>query len=358
MKRVLLGVVALSMMGAEPASDSSRPTEAAAAPAMDHALANPKGYAAKLIASCSATGKDLITRDIGVQRAWTFTRYDNAGMLRTWSVDVGPPIDPMAYIKGNRPIDVLLAVPTAMHEIGRGHAYRSAFAALQAANIKTDETREYRNFYLGPDLSILVEVSPAFPASQVASAVPEALRLPRYNILTNADPRSASEKRGAYGLLDELVSYNLHARAAMDVLLCGWEDAGLTPAMWLDLVTNAESALLAREEVNVYLLTYLSVAKERSPEVYAAFLANKPFVTTWLEADKRLAALQAEFEPALVAQLERIDKSGVSADVKKDKIGIGGTWRGRFTKQQTAAREALATGSLAAVRAELEAAAK
>lgn len=356
MKRALLGLLALTLLAAGPASDTPTTQEAAPPPSMDRTLSNTRGYAAKVIASCSPTGKDLITRDQSVQRSWSFTRYDNAGLLRNWSVDVGPPVDPMAYIRGTRPIDVLLEIPTAIHEIGRGHAYRSAFGAAQSANVKVQEGQEFRNYYLGSDRSVLVQVGAAPPASQAAGSVPEALRLPRYNILSNPPEGASTEKRGAYGLLDELVGYNLRARVAMDVLLCGWEDSNLTPTMWLDLITAVDSALLAREEMSVYLLSYLNVVKQSSPDAYAAFLANKPFVTTALEADKRLGVVQGEFEPALAALFKRLDERGVSADVKKDKYGIGGTWRKRFSAQQTAAREALGAAPLAAIRGELVAA--
>ena len=353
---------ATMLLGSALAADKARPpvTEGttpsatpAPAPSFDKIQSNPRNYAMKLLATCSPTSLDLVTRNASAQQSWTFSRYDDGGLVRKWTVNLGPPFDLMTFITGNRAIDILLGLPSAVHEIGHGFAHHLGLAAMDKAGQTPREDGDYRLFYVTPTRQVLVTLAPTFPSSTIASTIPEKLRLPRYQYVSNTDPQHGVEVNGIYGLLDEYVSYALDARASMDLLFCGWEGSGLSPDNWHDLIHNAETDLLTHEELGYYLLQYLNYAQQNRPEVYAALMADRGFVDSFLAVDAQFTSLQAEYDAALPELFTRLNDNGFKAELREDRFGINGVWRGRYNKQKALAKETLAASPYVELREKL-----
>ena len=317
-----------------PAKEEAPAAEPAAAPVppIERALNDPLTYAKKLIATCTPTGKDLVGRDQSTSNEYMFSLYGSGGLAVGQAIQVGPPEDFMKNVKGNRPIDILVGLPVGLFEVARTYAHRSAYEALQAAGAKVALDKTYRNFYFGPEKQLVVTYGTTFSTREMAMTVPNELRFGRYRFVDGGDGSGGAE--GIYGLVDRSVATLTEARVAMDLLNCGWEDGSLTPAHWLPLFSDVETALFATLEMEYYSMQFLRFAKSAHSENFQATLENKALMQAMVEVDNRAKALQTEWEEKGSALVGRITAKGLASEWSAKSIRIGDQGMGRYVEQR------------------------
>lgn len=330
--------------------------EAPPPPAIERTLENPKNYAIKLLATCTPTGKDLVGRNQAAPNEYVYSLYGSGGLAVGQSISVGAPEDFMKTIQGNRPIDILKGLPVGVFEVARSFAHRTGYQALQDQGGKVSFDKTYRNLYLGPDKQILVTFGPRISTRAMAQTIPVDMRFSRFRFVDGSDASGGEE--GLYGLVDRMVATNMEARVAIDLLNCGWEDAGLSPSHWLDLFGGVETALFATQELRYYALQYLHYAKDNQAEIYQSSLDNKPLLQAIVEVDARAAALEAEYAEKGAALLGRMAAKGTMAEMSEKAIRIGEDGRNRYVDQRLRLAAALKDPALAEIAAAVDARSK
>ncbi len=318
--------------------------EAPPASPIERTLENPKSYAIKMLATCTPTGKDLVGRNQAAPNEYMYSLYGSGGLAVGQSINVGAPEDIMKHVQGNRPIDILKTLPVAVFEVARSYAHRTGYQALQDAGGKVNFDRTYRNLYLGIDKQILVTDGPRFSTRAIMTSIPTELRFGRFRFVEGSD--SSGGEEGIYGLVDRLVGTSLEARVAVDLLNCGWEDAGLSTANWLDLFSGVETSLFAAQEMRYYTLEYLRYAKDGEAAVYQAALENKPLMQAIVEVHQRTMALEVEYAQKAQAIAAKITAKGTPTELTEKSIRIGEDGRNRYSDQRARVGAALAAPRL------------
>ena len=337
--RWFFGLLAATVIAKRPSKEEKAAEPAAEAPpapeppAIEKPLSNPRNYAIKLLGTCTATGKDLVGRDQATPSEYTYSLYGKGGLAVGQAISVGPPEDFMKYIPGNRPIDVLKLLPVGALEVARTYAHRSSYQALDAAKMQVTFDKTYRNFYLGVDRQILVTDGPTFTTREMANQIPAELRFGRFRFVDGSEGATGQED-GIYGLMDRAVGSLVEARVALDLLNCGWVDAGLAPSHWLDLYAGVATGIFATYELRYYMMQYLAWGEEYHRDVMGAIWGNKPLWQTWAEIDTRLAAVEADYATIGGGLLAQIAAKGTVAEWNERQIRIGEDGRGRYADQK------------------------
>lgn len=343
--RFITGLLVALTLSKKPTTTTEQPAaEAPPASPIERTLENPKSYAIKMLAACTPTGKDLVGRDQAAPNEYNYSLYGSGGLAVGQSIDVGAPGDFMKPIQGNRPIDILKGLPQGASEVARTYAHRTGYQALQDSGAKVAFDKNYRNLYLGMDLQILVTDGPHFSTRQIVQGIPIDMHMGRFRFVDGSDGTGGQE--GIYGLVDRLVGTEIEARVAVDVLNCGWVDAGLSAGNWLDLYSSAETALFATREMRYYVLQYLRYAKDQEGSVFQSALDNKPLMRAIAEADARADALQIEYEQKGAALAEAINAKGLQASFGDTAVRVGDDGRNRYTDQRGKLNTAFASPGL------------
>lgn len=332
-------LVAMTLAKKPPAKVEEPAPEPPPPPPIERTLENPKSYAIKMLATCTPTGKDLVGRNQAAPNEYVYSLYGSGGLAVGQTIDVGAPEDFMKPIQGNRPIDILKGLPVGVFEVSRSYAYRTGYQALQDSGAKVSFDKEYRNLYLGSDRQILVVQGPTFNTRSVASRIPPEMRFGRFRFLDGSDPKGGEE--GIYGLVDRLVGTTIEARVAVDLLNCGWEDAGLSASNWLDLFSSVENALFAAQEMRYYVLEYLRYAKDNQTAIYQATLENKALMQAIVEANQRAMALEVEYAQKSQALATKLTEKGTPTEFGEKAVRIGEDGRNRYSDQRARLMTAL-----------------
>lgn len=344
--RWITGLLVAMTLAKKPAKTEEVAAEADAPPPppIERTLENPKNYAIKMLATCTPTGKDLVGRNQAAPNEYNYSLYGSGGLAVGQSINVGEPEDIMKHVQGNRPIDILRTLPIAVNEVSRSYAHRTGYQALQDQGGKVDFNRTYRNLYLGIDKQILVTDGPRFSTRAITMSIPAELHFGRFRFVDGSDSKGGEE--GIYGLADRMVGTLNEARVAVDLLNCGWEDAGLSAANWLDLFSGVETSLFAAQEMRFYVLEYLRFAKDNEASVYNSMLENKPLMQTIVEVNSRSMALEVEYAQKSQALVEKIKAKGMNAEFGTNAVRIGDDGRNRYTDQRARLGQALSAPAL------------
>lgn len=342
--RWITGLLVATTLAKKPSLTDQPAAEPAPAPVspIERKLDNPKGYAIKMLATCTPTGKDLVGRNQVAPNEYTYSLYGSGGLAVGQSMNVGPPEDFMKAVQGDRPIDILKTLPIGVFEVARSYAHRTGYQALQDAGGTVSFDKTYRNLYLGMDKQILVTDGLRFSTRAIGPSIPNELRFGRWRFV---DEQQGSEE-GIYGLVDRLVGTSVEARVSVDLLNCGWEDAGLSVGNWLDLFSSVETSLFAAQEMRFYVLSYLRFAKDNEATVYQAALDNKPLMQAIAEVHQRTMALEVEYAQKAQALTAKLTEKGMNATFSEQSIRIGEDGRNRYTDQRTRVSAALAAPGL------------
>ncbi len=146
---------------------------------------------------------------------------------------------------------------------------------------------------------VLVSFTAIFPSSRIAEDYPPELlkaesvaqhRFPTY-IAPSVATRS-TQQNGIYGLLNEYNAYLVGARAAFEVEPWYRKNSGANPAIYQVYFTTLGANMFAYPQFRMYILHYLSYAKENERDIYRGIMGNAPFRRAFRSVDsawKKLA---------------------------------------------------------------------
>lgn len=348
-----LGLSGVAAAGKADKKAEAEPAPAPEPPAMERTLSSTSSYARKVLQTCSPEGVDLIGREVAITPEQSFRTFGAGGLDLDKQVNVGPPADPSAAIKGERPIDVLLGLPSGLRASAMSYAFRSPYQALRAQGSDLSFATAWRNLYLGPEKQLLLAYTPVFSASVLAATTPTEQRGPRYGVLSS-DGRGGGAPEGIYAIAGALAASAMEARVAVDLLSCGWENTGMSSAQWLDLFTSVEGALLAREELRLYALRYLAMAHSADAEVYTALVKNPSLLQALQGSDARYAAIEDDYVKRANGVIEALKAQGIDGAFSDNDVRVGEQIRRRFTEKRAGLRAAAEDPALAAEAAVLQ----
>lgn len=189
-------------------------------------------------------------------------------------------VDPVAmYVRGPELASILFELDTLIHE--GSHIYHSRAGSIQAARQQklTDPAQHFFYYWLRPDSQFLLRGAAVFPASEIASLLPNTVQTERMDAyITTPEETMATQSDGLFGLIDEWVSYYQGLRTEAALLSAVSVQANNLPSAeeqaWQSFATRMSSGYLAYFEFKLYILAYLYHAQTRYPAIYQALSAD------------------------------------------------------------------------------------
>ncbi|MBN1895215.1 hypothetical protein JW906_11995 [bacterium] len=236
-----------------------------------------------------------------------------------------------SYFRGDSPLQRIQCLNTLVHELS--HAFTDRLAWSQAAERKlaVELKDQYFCYYLDSGRSVLVHETPGFPSRDIHADFPAELRTERYRIyIRPSKPDLGTQKHGVYGLLDEFNAYFQGTRAAFRCAPFFREEAGRSPAVWLDFFDGVHSTYFARTEFRLYILRYLLHARTKAPKTYRLIMENREFRTVFNTVDSLYGALIGDFSRMKEETLGALGRAGHRVEVDNRYVFIGNEGRGHF----------------------------
>lgn len=238
-------------------------------------------------------------------------KYDKDGYYIVKTMDKRGD-DVMAYWNGSTLFD---AFDTMVHEECHGYTHTGWYSD---------------QIYVGGKKSVKVAFTDVFRSKKVAKSVPKKLRSDRFwTYVGKAEADLASNKYGAYGMLNEFAAYCWGFNDTVKLYAFA-KRFKCTDAVWLDYVGSSDVAK-AYVEFRYFIEHYLYYAKKHDSKVYKAILHNKQFVRAIKKVDKKFSSLVRTFDKRLPKIAKMLRKAGYKVELSGDSFFVskGGNGNGR-----------------------------
>lgn len=198
------------------------------------------------------------------------------------------------WIRATDPLKQVNDLDTATHENKHRYTVDCAVPLLAEAsghNIQRLMSNEYSDhrttlyfaYYLGRDRTRFNRRYPTFPASEIASYIPQENRSERYQIYII--DTEVSQSLGIFSMLDEYNASYWSERTIYDLYQYYLAEQPTTADTWQTYFEGQSSVFGAWAEFRYFILTYLLYAKDKHPDVYQKLLADERFRETFTEID-------------------------------------------------------------------------
>jgi hypothetical protein len=299
----------------------------------------PRAFALDVLARYAPDGRAIIARYESTP--WAYRLSDR-------SISMSP-TDFMDFVQARGPVDIVAALPTAVHETCHSYSRKLTWQVLCETH---QPWRESLALPMGPGTELLVPLTPVFPSAAIAPRIDVSLREARYRTYIATDnANQTTQSKGIYGLLDELNAYRWGTRTAIDLLAWHQREGPRTRQSWTKGLQAVEGVYPARAQMTLFILTWLLEARIHHPIAYRAFIENTAAVKAFVTIDDVFAR---DIERYARVKAEILRETGMRET--SDCIEMGGGFAiGTGTVEYARFNRALATPEIKAIDALLRA---
>lgn len=259
--------------------------------------------------------------------------------------------DFMTFVRGSSELEIVFDLVTAVHECCHNYSRKMPWYYFSRAH---EKWREAIALPIAKGETIIVPLTLNFPAREIADRIPASLRDMRFRVYVDTPSTSqTTQLMGVYGLLDEFDAYLQGTRTGVD--LEGWyareapptaplpnSGPGAVGSPWLAWMQSIEPIYPARAQFKLFILVWLTVARERHPDAFRAFMSNPVALRAFVKIDDAFDATIRRYLADRAALLKRLRAQGLTVAETDDAIRIGDRGTGSGTPSYRAALAELA----------------
>ncbi|MDH5655079.1 MAG: hypothetical protein OEZ34_04190 [Spirochaetia bacterium] len=187
------------------------------------------------------------------------------------------------------------------------------------------------SIYIKKQDFLFVHPSEIFPSKKILPFLPDYLKvknLPssaRIDIYINSKtPYDSTQNLGIYGLLEEFSAYYQGMKAMHDIRKYYANDShhSSKKTSAISYLALPFGNIYSGREFKIFILTYLTHAKRKHPEVYKGILNNESFIKAFFEVDQNFENLIIDVKSYRKELLKNLKKLGADVKIDEDIIKI------------------------------------
>lgn len=245
--------------------------------------------------------------------------------LNRTTVTTGKPTKPEVWLSGSTAEDVRGSLNTVVHESLHNFTSYYAYQMLSENPPRDfDFGDSYSAFMIDGDNIVLVKHSEVYNGNELKRDIPKELRTFRYDPYITPRSNVGSQKQGIYGLLDEFNAYYRGTLISYKLFPLYKELAEEKPGAYLDYIQNMSSIRMAYYEFKYFILSYLSKAQTKYPDLYDGFLANTDLREAYTLIHNSFELLNQKINQRLTNVMADLNNQGIESYIKDNYFWVRG----------------------------------
>ncbi|OEK00304.1 hypothetical protein BFP97_01700 [Roseivirga sp. 4D4] len=237
--------------------------------------------------------------------------------INRMTITTGKPTKPETWLSGRTAEEVRGSLNTVVHESLHNFTSYYGYQILSENPPEDfDFSDSFSAFMIDGDNILLVKHSEVYNSNELKRDIPKALRTFRYDPYITPKSNVGSQKQGVYGLLDEFNAYYRGTRISYNLFPVYKEMAEKRPGAYLDYIQNMSSIRMAYYEFKYFMLSYLSKAQTKYPQLYEGFLANTDLRQAYTLIHYNFQELNQKIDQRLANIIADLNNKGIESYIK------------------------------------------